>query len=337
MIRNTLLLALTSLILSCNSSRIPPKHAFADYETAPQPDYAQAICWSCLPEKADFADDTPPGIASGQDTAKVDVFFIHPTTFMGGLAWNAYVGDQELNAKTDERAVHHQASVFNGACRVYVPRYRQMAFGGFFTEDTLSKIQALDQAYADVKASFQYYLEHFNQGRPIVIAGHSQGSLHGIRLVQELFDGTALQSQLVAAYLPGWPIPVETFSSLPVCQTPEATGCVVSWCTWKEGIEPQNLHTFYQDAVVVNPLSWTTDTQLVPKTQHQGFLAGNYKTIRSQAIETQRHEGILWASNPLPIIGANVKNYHVGDYNLFWIDVRENVNLRVRTYLEQNR
>ena len=330
-----ILIVLSPLFLACNGSRIPPKHAFEDYAPAPVPDYAQQSAWSCLPDKEDFADKTPPGVESGQDTAQVDVFFIHPTTFMGGLAWNASVQDQELNAKTDERAILHQASLFNGSGRVFAPRYRQMSFGGFFTEDTLSKIKALNLAYEDVKASFVYYLENLNQGRPILIASHSQGSIHGIRLVREFFDGQELQDKLVAAYLVGWPFPADTFQSIPVCQSPEETGCVLSWCTWKEGYQPESLDTYYQDAVVVNPLHWQADSSLAHKEMHQGFLKGNYKKIKAQALQAQVHQGILWVSNPIPLAG-NVKNYHVGDYNLFWLDVRENVAQRVTAYLTKS-
>ena len=94
----------------------------------------------CFTFKDDFADKTPAFLEknnqlenSNQAEAPVDVFFVHPTTFMGGLAWNADPKDVELNAKTDEYAVKNQASIFNGSGRLYAPRYRQMSFGGFFT------------------------------------------------------------------------------------------------------------------------------------------------------------------------------------------------------------
>jgi alpha-beta hydrolase superfamily lysophospholipase len=62
----------------------------------------------------------------------------------------------------------------------------------------------VDLAYADVKAAFQYYLAHYNEGRPIIIAGHSQGTAHATRLLHEFFEhDPKLRRQLVAAYLIG--------------------------------------------------------------------------------------------------------------------------------------
>ncbi|MEL6591957.1 MAG: DUF3089 domain-containing protein, partial [Bacteroidota bacterium] len=265
---------------------------------------------------------------------QADVFYIHPTTFMGGLAWNASVLDKELNASTDERAVRHQASIFNGVAKVYAPRYRQMAFGGFFTEDTASKRKALELAYEDVKSAFEYYLEHYNQGRPFFIASHSQGSMHAIRLTREYLDGGTFGERLVAAYILGWPFQADTFQSIPVCNDPRQTGCVMGWCTFREGYEPGNLNTFYQDAVVVNPLNWKADGTPATAEEHDGFLKGNYKSFKKEALSVRQHQGILWTSNPIPVLGATVKNYHVGDFNLFWLDVRENAAERLEAYLQ---
>ena len=66
---------------------------------------------------------------------------------------------------------------------------------------TMKKIQAFELAYQDVKKAFEYYLEHYNNGRPIIIASHSKGSTHTIRLLKEFFDGKQLKEKLVMAYL----------------------------------------------------------------------------------------------------------------------------------------
>ena len=332
---NQILILTLSLIVfvGCSFSHKPPKKPYSAYPLAPRPDYADRQNWSSLPDKDDFADLNPEGVSpEAQATAAADVFFIHPTTFPGGLAWNADAGDRELNAKTDERAVKHQASIFNHSCRVFVPRYRQMALGGFFTEDTASKEQALALAYNDIRRAFRYYLEHYNQGRPIVIAGHSQGALHGIQLLKDYFDGQPLQNQLVAAYLLGWPLPEGSYESIPVCDSPEQNGCLVSWCSWKKGFVPKSIDTYYKDAIVVNPLTWRANNSFAPDSLHDGFLTGNFKNIKANSLDTQAHKGILWVSNPFPVLGAAVKNYHVGDFNLFWVDIRKNVARRVANF-----
>lgn len=321
---------LIPILFACNR-REPPKEPFEAYELSPSPDYSHMYLWSCHPDQEDFADGTPEGSSpEAQSEAKADVFFIHPTTFYEKVAWNANPLDVELNARTDEWAVRHQASIFNESCKVYAPRYRQMTFGGFFTPDTASRLKALAVAYTDVKTAFEYYLEHYNHGRPIVIAGHSQGSALGIRLVQEYFDGKPLASQLVAAYLPGWPFREDQFASLPVCEEAGQTGCVMGWCTWKKGHIPESIDTYYKDAVTVNPISWKRDTIYVGKEQHKGFLGSKYKELKSQKLDAQIYKGILWASSPFKV--SPIDNYHIGDYNLFWADVRENVGQRVAVF-----
>ena len=332
--KNYLLLFLTVCLFACSSYRKPPKGPFESYQPSSPPDYSLESSWSALPTMEDFADKTPLPIGEiDQDKALVDVFYIHPTTFMGGLAWNSDVGDVELNAATDERAVKNQASIFNGTGKIYAPRYRQMSFGGFFTDDTTSEKKALVLAYNDVKRAFQYYLQNYNHGRPIIIASHSQGTVHGIRLVQEFFDGTKLQKQLVAAYLVGWPFNRETFSSIPVCETPYQYGCTAGWNSWKMGSLPKNYDSFYKGAVVTNPISWLADDSFADRSQHKGFIGKNYDKISRNHLDAQGNDGILLVSKPYKI--TPVKSLHVGDFNLFWLDVRENVALRAQNYLEQ--
>jgi len=312
-----------------------PQKPYEAYQKWPEPNYAELKSWSAHPDKEDFADKNPKGTkAENQAEAKADVFYIHPTTFMGGLDWNADCYDPELNAKTDERAVMHQASVFNRSCRVFAPRYRQMAFGGYFSADTSSKRKALTLAYSDVKKAFEYYLKNENEGRPIVIAGHSQGAFHAQRILREFFDGTQLQGQLVAAYVPGWPFRKDDFTYLKVCDSPNQTSCVMGWNSWKEKSEPEGLDTYYKDAVVVNPINWRADGSFAPDSLHKGYLNGKYSKLKARTLHSQAHQGILWVRSPIPL--APVKNFHVGDYNLFWLDIRENVALRVKTYVMEN-
>ena len=311
----------------------PPKVEFANTQTPP--DYSLSDHWSCLPGKADEADRAPAAASpENQAQALADVFFIHPTTFMeADSVWNASLSDTALNRSTDERAIRHQASIFNRAGRVFAPRYRQMVYGGFVTANEEAKRKALELAYSDVRAAFAYYLEHWNQGRPIIIAGHSQGALHGMFLLSEFFDGKPLQDQLVAAYLPGWPIARDRYQHLKPCESPEETGCVASWCSFRNGYEPPALDTYYQNAIVVNPVNWTADGSPAGKEEHLGFLMENYETVKPKALEVRQHEGVLWVTSPFPLVP--VKNFHVGDFNLFWLDVRENAELRVNAFVEK--
>ena len=98
----------------------------------------------------------------------MDVFFIHPTSFLGVLSgkWNAAIDDKSINKITDKGSLLFQASVFNQHARVYAPRYRQAHIKAFFMPDNPASPKAIDLAYEDVRRAFMYYLEHYNHGRP---------------------------------------------------------------------------------------------------------------------------------------------------------------------------
>ena len=156
---------------------VVPNHAFSDVPSPAPPDYANPAHWAALPERDDLADTLAVGATDLQATAAVDVFFVHPTTFVSADAWNQSLDDTTTNETTDRMVMQGQASVFNACCRIYAPRYRQATLAAFFVEVD-SAAQALDLAYSDVVAAFRYYLATFNHGRPFVLAGHSQGSRH---------------------------------------------------------------------------------------------------------------------------------------------------------------
>ena len=328
-------LFLLLIVVAAGCDVYTPAKPFDPSAVPPAPDYAALSSWSCLPDKVDYADMHPASVEPGRQTeAMADVFFLHPTTFMESDDWNADIHNEAINHTTDERAIKHQASIFNEAGRVFAPRYRQMVYGGYFSDDSVSKAKASAVAYQDIKAAFEYYLANWNEGRPIILAGHSQGSMHGMRLLKEYFDGTPLQQQLVAAYLPGWPIREDLYESIPACNSPEQTGCVASWCSYKDGYEPESIHDFYQDAIVTNPLNWRSDGTPATEDLHQGFLMENYEKFYKHAVNTSKHEGILWVTSPIPLVP--IKNYHVGDFNLFWLDVRENAAQRVTAFQSVN-
>jgi len=300
-------------------------------KTPPPPDYADTKNWAALPEKTDFADLLPDStlLHNGEDTAHVDVFFIHPTTYKGKRkTWNADVKNPKLNQKTDETTIMHQASVFNGSCRIYAPRYRQAHIRVYYTKNKHKAIAALDTAYADVERAFEYYLNHYNQGRPIIIASHSQGSTHAKRLLQEFFDGKPLYSQLVVAYIAGMPIRKTDFTNIEPCANPSQTGCFNSWNTWVWGAKPKKI---FQNAIATNPLNWTIDSTYADITENEGSLLGNFKNIVPQLTDAQTYRGIVWVHRP-PVKGRFlflIKNYHVADYNLFYMNIRHNATHRI--------
>jgi hypothetical protein len=331
---------LAAICISCGSVR--PETPFNTAQIPPAPDYAKLENWAAHPDKSDPADKTPtPALMVEQSGLAVDVFFLHPTTYTGferyQRDWNAAMEDQKTNKKTDEGAILFQASIFNGAGRVFAPRYRQAHLSVFYGEDKVSAQQALDLAYADTKAAFEYYLEHWNQGRPFIIASHSQGARHALYLLRELVEGTPLQHQLVAAYLVGWPVQENSFNQLKPCQTPEETGCYCTWRTWNREYALKN--GFKRNGVVcTNPLTWTTtDGQYAPKSQNHGGVVRPFSSILPEIVDAEIHEGVLLSSKPKfrGSVFFRRKNYHIGDLNLYYMNVRENAQERAGAFMRR--
>ncbi|MEP6648045.1 MAG: DUF3089 domain-containing protein [Saprospiraceae bacterium] len=307
------------------------------------PDYSLKQNWASLPTEKDSADVIP--ISSWNDvqsTSQADVFFIHPTTYVGKVRnhqLNADLADKKLNLATDKSTIRYQASIFNGAGKIYAPRYRQANLQVFYMAPNSKEAKdALDLAYADVKESFEYYLKNFNQGRPFIIASHSQGSYHAQRLISELIDNTPLQDKMIVAYMPGWPIRNDQFESVKPCLHPEDTGCFCSWRTFREGYIPAALHYPDQNIAVTNPVTWSCDQPECNKDVQIGGVLRNFHKLMPNLVFAHVHEDLLWVNRPV-FPGSflfNRKNYHIADYNLFYADVRKNAQDRVRVYLSRN-
>src|SRR5678810_700340 len=190
-------------------------YQFREKQAIPQ--YENLDYWAAHPWKKDPSDSLPEPLLTEKNDSLVDVFFIHPTTYTGNRKeWNADINDAYLNAKTDYSSILYQASVFNEHCRVFAPRYRQAHFSAFFDHSDETKA-AFDTAYADLKRAFEFYLNNYNENRPIILAGHSQGALMTERLLKDFFDGKPLQDKLVVTYIVGWAIPQNSFEKIEVC------------------------------------------------------------------------------------------------------------------------
>jgi hypothetical protein len=245
----------------CNKGNYQLKSHFSEKLIPTQPDYSKTENWAALPTKNDPADKVPikSNLKDGQAMAKVDVFFLHPTIFTkqpkNQYEWNADVNDAEMNNLVDNSTILNQASAFNGSGKIYAPRYRQSHYHVFVTADKEDKKKSLDLAYTDIKAAFEFYLKNYNQGRPIVIASHSQGTVHATRLIKEYFDGKPLQKQLVAAYIIGIAIQPNVFENIIPCKSGDETGCFVSWNTYGKDFYPKSHKSGLNTSSTTNPLT----------------------------------------------------------------------------------
>ena len=338
-----LFIFLYCLFISC-TDKINPQilNIPFDKDAVSPIDYSKNENWAALPVKKDNADKVPSksNFVDVQSSSEADVFFIHPTTYLKTSKkchqWNAMVEDLSLNRQTDHTTILYQASVFNGSGKIYSPRYRQAHISSYFTKQKGIAKAALDLAYEDIKNSFQYYLDHYNNGRPIIIASHSQGTTHAIHLLQQFFDSKPLMKQLVAAYLIGMPVYDSLFITLKPCQSSAETGCYVSWRTYASNIGKDDIIDPLPIAICTNPLTWKTDSVYAPYQMNKGGLLKNFNHIYPNLTDARVSNGILLINKPhfCGNIFFHFKNYHIADYNLFYVNIRENAQERVRSFLK---
>jgi Protein of unknown function (DUF3089) len=323
----------------------------------PAPDYASASAWAAWPGRQSGAAAVPANSAARdrQAEARADVFFIHPTTYLSLLTGNApYDAAGKPKSLIESYVLRFQASAFNGCCRIFAPRYRQASLGTFFRLGPAGEA-ALNLAYSDVLRAFDYYLAYENRGRPFIIASHSQGSIHAMRLLQERVAGTPLQGQLIAAYTVGSSLPAGIEKTgLPVCRDARETGCVINWATVKRGhIEYRRQYAIiwldgrYQELssrkiVCVNPLTWSKDGSApadanpgaLPAAQPHQPMPPTIPMLTGAACE----DGLLgvhipfWERTGFSDILTVLGSYHDFDYNLFYMSIRQNAEDRAAAF-----
>jgi hypothetical protein len=338
-----------------------PAKPFGELPSPPAPDYANPAHWAALPDRADAADLVPEGDAFGdrQASAKVDVFYIHPTTYRGKEFWNQALDDAATNKWTDDSVIARQASVFNACCRVFAPRYRQASAASLMAPPAMNGMQAHEFAWLDVRAAFLHYMKHWNKGRPFIIAGHSQGAAHTERWLNEFAKDRKLRAQLVAAYPIGITFPrgvvSRSFNGVPVCREPRDTGCFVSWNAFDPDSDGAQMVAFAQkrylakygdnpetEVVCVNPLTFSLARSAVPASANLGALPAT----RADGSLPPTEAGILGAAcvngiariSLLPATGyAIVKlpggSLHFNDFDLFYQNIRLNAVARTDAWM----
>ncbi|MDB5722073.1 MAG: Lysophospholipase [Alphaproteobacteria bacterium] len=225
----------------------------ADAAPAAAPDYSQDSAWLCLPGRDDACGKPLPttalnpngygsvGQAVAAKDAPVDCFYVYPTVSRDPGV------NSDLNAGPEELAVALvQLARFGSVCRTYAPMYRQLTLASLrrgFAGENLEP--AMDLAYRDVVAAWNDFLAHRNSGRPFVLIGHSQGSIHLERLIAEQIDGKKLAKQMVSAILLGWSVDVPegktvggAFQSIPLCTKGGETGCVITYMSFRAASPP---------------------------------------------------------------------------------------------------
>ncbi len=253
---------------------------------------------------------------------------------------------------SDERALaigiyKAQASVFEPYANVFAPYYRQMSTnvdmsgGGLATDTPEFKLGAVD-----VQQAFDYYIQNLNNGRPYMLAGHSQGTMALIELIKNRFvDNPELSERLVAAYLIGYTVTdADLFSSgLSFAQNATDVGVVVTYNT--QSVTSAGGPMLMEGAHCINPLNWRTDSAYADATNNIGALFFNDETgefIREVAHycgaqinpETKALTTTIPEGENLAIGPYSEGVYHRFDYSFWYRNLQENVDDRIIAYFQ---
>ena len=331
-----------------------PAVAFEKSPQATGPNYASVAAWDAHPDlpknPARFA---PPGYAPAPKPLAA-VFFVTPTAYLARDRWNMPFDDDATETRIS-LYLAGDASALNGVGEIWAPRYRQAAFGAFLTTAPDAQ-RAIDLAYSDVARAWEAFLAAQPPGRPIILAAHSQGSLHLLRLLKERLAGSAVMGRVIAVYAIGWPISLTAdlpALGLPACAGPETTGCILAWQSFADPADPAALRAVFDATtglagqprkgsaiLCTNPLLGRPGPEAVPPARNLGSLVPGAQladaTLVAGGIGAHCLPSGILSIGPPPAKFDNFilpgNNYHVYDYPLFWANVRADAETRVNAW-----
>ncbi|MGK0259868.1 MAG: hypothetical protein ACI96M_003311 [Candidatus Azotimanducaceae bacterium] len=224
------------------------------------PDYTNLDQWLCHPEQSNFCaqDQSSTVIAADGSLSQeaftpaldpeIDCFYVYPTVSMDKG------GNSDLLPNHEEsRVIEAQFARFGAACRTYAPIYRQVTLTALRSR-ILGEAMPVDGqlGYNDVQQAWEHYLTHENNGRGVILIGHSQGSGVLTQLIRAEIEGQPIQNQVIGAYLIGSSNVLNepgkdvggTFKHMPLCRAADQTQCIVTFASFRSDAPPPDNSRF---------------------------------------------------------------------------------------------
>ncbi|ESQ77059.1 DUF3089 domain-containing protein [Asticcacaulis sp. YBE204] len=327
---------------------LDPKVPFQTYKRPPAPDYRTKAAWFLNPALDGYE------VRRNRNHQKVDVFFVHATSFDGGKDWLGPITDPAAAAEVIRTQLPNYAAPFATIGYVYAPKYRQASLYSQLTQREDAR-EARQFAYEDIAAAFDAFLMQRRNDRGFVVVGIEQGGFLVQRLVQErIGSDAALKSRLVAAYFIETLVTAEDYApdtAFPACANRAQSSCVVAYLSvdsgrpdkalqaqrramiWGRGdiIEPMDKIK----ALCVNPLTGGA-TQDMIEARHSlgaanatGLEWGASPGLISRKTSARCRGEILYVSKPsgdsFVTSGSWSDKKKIRNYNLFYGDLQADI------------
>ena len=322
-------------ILTCGATTVLTSCTSNDDNSVPTPtedigapDYSKEACWWKIPEV----------------TKEFDTFYIYSTIYFAGNESDPDYATLDNKEMLDGIKVEHaiKSSVFEESTNLFIPLYRQasMRLAGDIWKKTGSIEEAIKSTpYGDITAALDYYFENYNQGRPFVIAGHSQGAAILRHVLKNYFkEHPDYYERMVAAYAIGYSITKEDLETNPHMKfaTGETdTGVIISWHA--EG--PKSVGSKFLSAAMlpngisINPLNWKRDDTYAPASMNLGSIVLDEKTNTTEIRDIEGDAQVdLARGTVITVEFAGPQSYHQDDYSIFYNNIKDNVAKRIAAY-----
>jgi hypothetical protein len=273
----------------------------------------------------------------------VDTFYVYPTVYDGNLDF-APIEDADMRAGAIQNK-NLYGKIFDST-NFYAPFYRQgsLDFLESFTGDVEKFYETIEKyPFEDVKRRFLEFLDRYNRGRPIIFAGHSQGSaVLSLLLLWIKMNRPEILRRMVAAYLIGWPVPQEylKLTGIPFARGSRDVGVIISYNTISASADATKSPFLQVNSLVINPINWRTNDEYAPKICNLGSFG--LLNPPSQAPVCRREFADAWidlasgglrTTAPVPTLAPWPNGVlHSYDLALYWCNLRQNVRDRSETF-----
>ena len=285
---------------------------------------------------------------------QVDVFYLYPTSFQKIDTNESNICDinNPIMLKYSKLAFERQANAFEPTGNIYAPYYRQ-ADAVYCLSLPLSEQDKIvgGTPKSDAFAAFDYYIKNYNNGRPFILAGHSQGSNILVYLLSEYMkENPKVYSRMIAAYVIGYSVTGEYLAKNPHLKFAENAGdtqVIISYNTEAPEVIGNN-PVLLPGAIAINPINWSRDEKLAKASENLGSIVINkdgkivstdVKNYADACINKKRGslicstDDVKKLSPGNKVFGKGV--YHSFDYPFYFNNIRENAAVRTKNFLKK--